>query len=206
MEKGDRTIAQYLGRVQQIVDILESIGDPVSHRDQLEAIVDGLPPEYHALASIIQYCDQPCEPVAETMLLSREARVDRAPRSSSLESLTVNLTQGNLTQSSQPTIANSPDSASSLSSHESQPQFDASRNNHGCRSFNTRGGGRNGGRSRVQCQICSKTGHDAKVCYYRLSVQQPSPNEWHNPVIAQQPPSNFVNPWQHSIPQQQFSN
>lgn len=33
MEKGDRTFAPYLGRIQQIMDILESIGDPVSHRD-----------------------------------------------------------------------------------------------------------------------------------------------------------------------------
>lgn len=29
IEKGERTIAQYLGRIQQIVDIVESIGDPV---------------------------------------------------------------------------------------------------------------------------------------------------------------------------------
>lgn len=90
-------------------------------------------------------------------------------------------------------IATSPDSASSLSSHESQPQFDASRNNRGGRSYNTRGGGRSGGRSRVQSQICSKIGHNAKVCYYMLSVQKPNPNQWHNPVIAQQPPSNFGN-------------
>lgn len=35
--KGNKTIEQYLGRIQQIADILESIGDSVSHRDQLEA-------------------------------------------------------------------------------------------------------------------------------------------------------------------------
>lgn len=46
MEKGDCTIAKYLGRIQQIVDILKLTGDPVSHRDQLKTIVDGLPPEY----------------------------------------------------------------------------------------------------------------------------------------------------------------
>lgn len=98
MEKGDHTITQYLGRIQQIVDILKLIGDPVSRRNQLETIVDALPPEYQALALIIQYRNQPCElVVAETMRLSHEARLDRAPRSSSLESLIVNLTQGNLT-------------------------------------------------------------------------------------------------------------
>lgn len=39
-----------LARVQRILDILESIDDPISHRDQLEAILDGLPDEYNALA------------------------------------------------------------------------------------------------------------------------------------------------------------
>ncbi|KAI5430475.1 hypothetical protein KIW84_034889 [Lathyrus oleraceus] len=44
----------------EIVDVLESTRDPVSHRDQLETILDGLPTEYQALASIIQYRDKPC--------------------------------------------------------------------------------------------------------------------------------------------------
>lgn len=52
----------------------------MSHRDQLEAILDGLPIEYQALASIIRYGDEPCGfIVAETMLLSHEACLDRAP-------------------------------------------------------------------------------------------------------------------------------
>lgn len=51
---------QYLGRIQQIVDILESIGDLVSHHDQLEAALDGLPNEYQALTSVIQYRDEAC--------------------------------------------------------------------------------------------------------------------------------------------------
>lgn len=67
MVKGEHTIAQYLGRIQQIVDILESVGDPVSHRDHLEAIVEGLPLDYQALTSIIQYRDQPCELIVDAL-------------------------------------------------------------------------------------------------------------------------------------------
>ncbi|PNX64325.1 histone deacetylase, partial [Trifolium pratense] len=46
--KGERTITAYLARIQSIVNTLESIGDPISHRDQLEAILDGLPEDYNA--------------------------------------------------------------------------------------------------------------------------------------------------------------
>lgn len=31
-------------------------------------------------------------------------------------------------------------------------------------------GGRGSGRAYIQCQICYKTGHDASICYHRLSV------------------------------------
>ena len=111
--KGNKTIEQYLGRIQQIADILESIGDPVLHRDQLETIFDGLPPEYQALTSIIQYCDEPCEIIiAETMLLSHEARLDRSTHAISHGSLFVNLTQGMipLAQDSSTSIVSDPTS------------------------------------------------------------------------------------------------
>lgn len=95
IEKGGCTIAQYLGRIQQTADILKSIGDSVSHHDQLETILDGLPTEYQGLASIIQYRDEPCAlTVAETMLLSHEARLERAPQTPVQEPLSVNLVQG----------------------------------------------------------------------------------------------------------------
>lgn len=41
------------GRIQKIMDILKSICDLVSHRDQLEIILDGLSTEYQGLTSII---------------------------------------------------------------------------------------------------------------------------------------------------------
>ena len=51
--KEEKTVTEYLARIQRIVDVLESIDDPISHRDQIEAILDGLLEEYNALASII---------------------------------------------------------------------------------------------------------------------------------------------------------
>lgn len=55
ISKGDKSITSYIARILRIVDILESIDDPTSHRDQLEAILDGLHDDYIALASIIQH-------------------------------------------------------------------------------------------------------------------------------------------------------
>lgn len=57
IEKGDHVISQYLGRIQRIIDVFESIGDPVSHRDQLETILYGFPTEFQAFASITKYHD-----------------------------------------------------------------------------------------------------------------------------------------------------
>lgn len=57
--KRERSISKYFARVQQIVDILESVDDPISHRDQLEASLMGylmsimpLPQSF----SIVQLC------------------------------------------------------------------------------------------------------------------------------------------------------
>ncbi|KAI5431146.1 hypothetical protein KIW84_035344 [Lathyrus oleraceus] len=152
-----------------------SIGDLMSHCDQLEAILDGLPIEYQALASIIRYGDEPCGfIVAETMLLSHEACLDRAPHLSPQDSLSVDLTQGNVTPTSHSTVSIIPDTPSQLLSQESLPQFDGTRGGRGGRSFNSRGGGRNGGKSHVQCQICSNIGHDAKTA-------PPSVSQWRAP-------------------------
>lgn len=53
--RGEKSIFEYLARVQRFVDILQSTDDPISHMDQLEAILDGFLDEFNALASIIQY-------------------------------------------------------------------------------------------------------------------------------------------------------
>lgn len=156
----------------------------MSRHDQLKTIIDGLSLKYQVLALIIQYHDEPCEIiVVETMLLSHKARLDRNNSNSSLKLLSMNLTQGNLTPPAHSTIPNITNSTLPLSSHESQPQFNVTRNNRGERSFNYIVGGHNGGRSCIQYQICSKIVHDARVCYYRLLVKPLSFKQWCSPVI-----------------------
>lgn len=73
--KGEKTIVEYLARIQRIVDVLDSTDDPISHRDQIKTVLDGLPEEYNALASILQCCPNLCIIIeAESMLISHEAK------------------------------------------------------------------------------------------------------------------------------------
>ncbi|MCI43486.1 retrovirus-related Pol polyprotein from transposon TNT 1-94, partial [Trifolium medium] len=69
-----------------------SIGDPIKHRDQLEAILDGLPNEYNALTAIIQYRSDLCPIVeAEAMLLAHEAKLEKSKKVVLSEPLSVNV-------------------------------------------------------------------------------------------------------------------
>ncbi|KAI5442829.1 hypothetical protein KIW84_011739 [Lathyrus oleraceus] len=74
-------------------NILESIDDPVSHRDQLEAILDGFPDEFNALVSIIPYRPTLCHIIEdESMLLNHEAKLDRSNKRTLTEPMFVNTT------------------------------------------------------------------------------------------------------------------
>lgn len=54
MVKGDRKISQYLLRIKAIVDSLISIVNPISFQGHLDAILEGLPDEYHVLFPTIE--------------------------------------------------------------------------------------------------------------------------------------------------------
>lgn len=88
-----KNLSAYLARIHRI-DVLDSIDDPISHCDQLEAILDGLH-EYNALVSIIQYCTDMCPIIeAESLLHSHESRLEKLKKTMITEPMTVNLAQG----------------------------------------------------------------------------------------------------------------
>ena len=79
--KGSKTMAEYLRRIKTIVNALISIGEPVSFRDHLEVIFDGLPDEFSVLCTIIssQSLVHSISEV-EAMIMTHEARLDRTKR------------------------------------------------------------------------------------------------------------------------------
>lgn len=97
ISKGEKSIYEYLARIEKIVCILDSIEDMVSHRDQLEAILDGFIDEYNALASIIQ-CSIVICPIVEVeyMLISHDSKIGKIKKIVINESMFINLTQGNI--------------------------------------------------------------------------------------------------------------
>lgn len=78
----------------------------------------------------------------------------------------------------------------SASSRQNNDDYGARHgNNVGCGGRDS-GGGRSGGRNKVQCQICKKHRHDAFVCYHRhsnLGSQRsgPSTTAWNGPPAQQ---------------------
>lgn len=48
--KSEKSIFEYIALIQRIIDILELIAGPISHRGQLESILDRFLDEYNALA------------------------------------------------------------------------------------------------------------------------------------------------------------
>ncbi|KAI5417256.1 hypothetical protein KIW84_042034 [Lathyrus oleraceus] len=109
------------------------------------------------------------------------------------EPLFVNLTQGTTTPDS--TLTNNllapQDAQAQMPSHEFVSSFAGTRGGfRGGRSSGFRGGCRNGARTRVQCQICSKFGHDAKV---QVPPSVTFNNQWLAPAALtwRAPPTGF---------------
>jgi len=53
ISKGSRTITEFIARVRTISESLMSIGDPVSHRDLIELVLEALPEEFNLVVSSV---------------------------------------------------------------------------------------------------------------------------------------------------------
>src|ERR1044072_8186275 len=51
--KGSSYLQDYLKRVRTITNTLTSLGEPVSYRDHLDALCDGLPDEFDAIITVV---------------------------------------------------------------------------------------------------------------------------------------------------------
>lgn len=79
MVKGDRTVSEYMMRIKVLIDALASIGSPVTFHEHIDAILEGLPEEYHILFPTIESCVEPYSVTElESLLLSHESRLERA--------------------------------------------------------------------------------------------------------------------------------
>ncbi|CAH9083274.1 unnamed protein product, partial [Cuscuta epithymum] len=171
--KGDRSITDYLLRIQHIVENLTAVGEPISSKDHINVILEGLPEEYEALVSSVS-SRSILDPVTlselEGLLLAKELRVRKQRESSQQSLLSANVARLEISSQTDDTTAqNSTENSSAYVA-----QFPNSNNNVSFRgrgrggSFRGRGG-RSGGRSSVVCQVCGKSNHTALVCYHRFN-------------------------------------
>ncbi|WVZ20638.1 hypothetical protein V8G54_007960 [Vigna mungo] len=71
-------LAEYLERIQVIVDSLDDAGDPVSEKEHIEAILAGLPEQYNDCATVIRGRNNPPPLTNVVSLLSiQEAQIEQ---------------------------------------------------------------------------------------------------------------------------------
>ena len=158
-----KTMHDFLSQIKNITDELAGVGSPIQHQEHVDAILEGLPPDYTLVVSVIEskFVTPPIAEV-EVLLLAHESRSNRFSKKSFCPSM-------NYTQ-----LYVNPNS----SSHDcgGYTHRNADRSSYSDRSSGD-GGGRCGGAgpnrgcggqfANFQCQIYLKYGHTANICYYR---------------------------------------
>ncbi|KAL5755822.1 hypothetical protein ACOSQ2_020568 [Xanthoceras sorbifolium] len=141
-KKGSLTITEYVLKLRTMADSLAAAGQPMSDRDLLLNVLQGLGSEYDAVIVNITSQHGISLQDAQFQLMSYEARLDQHNSSTSL------------------TLA----TASAQFAHSNNSRGGTNQYNRG-----RRGRGRGTGRGRgIICQLCGKTGHYSAICYSRF--------------------------------------
>lgn len=187
-KKGERSITEFFARLKTITDALLSIGETISLQEQYDVVLQGLPAEYESITTLLSTKSEWFEfEELEALLLAHESRIAKQTDVATAVA-SLNLSQAISKTESQP---KSIDDTAVTADTIPQAQFTASRGNfRGGRGGRFGSGGRGRGRNNVQCQVCSKFGHSASVCYHRYTPQFAAP--------AMVP--NFGNPYQYVRP------
>jgi len=164
-----KSIDGYLWKINSYVDELAGVGVLMQHEEYVEALLEGLLPNYALVISVIESNKHiPSMAEIEALLYGHETHLVRYNKEAQmLSSSSLNYTQG----------------YSHLNSYK-LGDFGGSRGSFGrgsCRSGpSDRGAGHNGGGSsrergngrfaNFQCQIYLKYGHTANVCHFRSDM------------------------------------
>lgn len=180
------SISKYLLKIQTIVNSLSAIGEPISSREHLDVILEGLPQEYESTISII--CGRPglvSIAEAETLLLGHESRLARFNKHLAVTP-SANVASTQSSQSDTKTVTPQAFVAESTDSNSDNTSG-------GWRGGRGGRGGRGRGRNTTQCQVCHKIGHDASVCFHRYKRD-------YVPGASSQPRASNSSSWQFAPP------
>src|ERR1044072_1249190 len=115
--KDNRSMSEFLNRIKTIVNSLFTMGESVSYREHLEAILDGLPPDYNSLVTIIKNNRSNPYSISDAgaMLITHESLLEKQSKKSQSES---SLIQVNVAQA--PISSSIPNSGSSYNPNLNQ--------------------------------------------------------------------------------------
>ncbi|KAL4289829.1 hypothetical protein GQ457_14G000900 [Hibiscus cannabinus] len=171
-KKGELTMRDYLMKLKSVCDSLASCGEIISEQEHVTAILNGLPPEYDSVITVITTNPSPLDlRTVRTILLDAESR-QVSLNDQYLVSAHVVVQQQQQTtstshaQSIQPAYTNSQGSEDRLVNIENSG-FNTSDNSSGV--YRGRGRGRFSS-SKPQCQLCGKPGHLVERCYRRFDI------------------------------------
>jgi histone deacetylase 1/2 len=191
------TVQEYLLRIRLIIDNLASIGDPLPLNQHLDVILEGLPPDYNYVISVIESkFDSIDMEEIEALLLAHEARLQKSKKKTIDDAASINLAQQSNTETTPPeqNLAPQPSVNNSQANNPNyHPYFGNTRGRGG---RNGRGKGRSmGGRTNtnniVQCQICFKGNHTALDCWHRHNQQYQGQNPQNNQQFPLAPPQGY---------------
>ncbi|KAK8540679.1 hypothetical protein V6N13_026995 [Hibiscus sabdariffa] len=164
-KKGELSMKDFLMKIKSICDNLASCGEVISEHEQITAILNGLPPEYESVITVLT-----AGATSSTVNSVQTILLDADARQSNFHSQVV-ASAHIVTQSNQSVLLpQSQTNNSNLGSGSTQSvQVENSGYNFVGRDNNNRGRGK-GRSSRPQCQLCGRLGHLVERCYYRFDM------------------------------------
>jgi histone deacetylase 1/2 len=194
----NRTVQEYLLRIRLLIDNLTSIGDPLPLNQHLDVILEGLPPDFNSVVSVIESRFDSIEMnEVEALLLAHEARLDKAKKKTIDDAASINIAQTSSENNNQDqNVPNQPSVNNSYGlDPNSNPNF-GKNGNRGGRNSRGRGGRNGGGRSTNNnpnnvCQICFKPNHTALGCWHRHDQNFQPQNPSQTQGLPQAPPPGY---------------
>ncbi|XP_062103500.1 uncharacterized protein LOC133814572 [Humulus lupulus] len=172
LKKGAMTISEYVVQMESVSDTLGLVGYTDSEDDLIMHLLQVLPAKYDAtISSILTQTTRSFNfQEVKSLLLSQENRLEMW---SATQTLKISNPSANFSQANQRSQGGNNNRGRGNDGHY---------NNRGCAS--------NPGNSKPVCQICSKAGHTAVVCWYcnEDDVQE----EASSPVNASQTKAAFL--------------
>ena len=208
IKKIDIPLSEYLSRLKFVFDKFATIGEPLSYKDKLTRILEGLPEEYeNFVSSIHNRSDRPSLQEVHSLLHTYEYRLSQRSMDQNLNFPQANVTtylgnkknQKNHYQNypKQPQMPNSFSYIKPPYNHSLHPRPNSfpgllGKHPNTTSFFQPRQPGYNN--SIPQCQICGKSGHIALNGYHRTNLT------YHPPVFPNAAAFNPNGPGQTSSP------